>query len=348
MIAKATLNPQAWAIEETESEIRDYVISSVIKRTEKSIIDNGVKKIIRKGLKDVIIPKLRAAAIQSLMQFYARQYRTALTLFGGDFSTLSIILAAAKTNDKTEHIRAYNVLKERGYDFPMTVNQYGVPNKEFWRSYLNEKVKPTVDRLCQQFAIDPNDKEGRNSLRNRAEMEVRYQKHLDDIAALKAAGHKLVICSTHADCSKRCARWQGKVFSLDGTSGTTDDGRRYEPIENATDENQVYWTNPKTGTQYKGGLLGYNCRHYLVPYQSGYEFPQPNREQERKQYEITVKQRYLERQVRKWKVEALTARYSDPKRYEFAKEKSKTWQNAYINFSKANDRAYYRSRIQIA
>ena len=104
-----------------------------------------------------------------------------------------------------------------------SANLYGVPMRKFAEDYIRDNVRPVLDNLSKQQALDPNDVEGRNSLRNLAEMEVRYNDHLQQIEDLKAAGHKLVIASTHADCSDRCRPWQGRVYSLDGTYGVTDD-----------------------------------------------------------------------------------------------------------------------------
>ena len=178
-------------------------------------------------------------------------------------------------------------------------------------------------------------------------MEVRYKAHVDEIEKFKQDGVKLVIASTHADCSKRCAKWQGKVYSLDGSTGKTDDGRKYIPLEVATDNNQVYYTNPKTGTQYKGGLLGYNCRHYLVAYKKGYRFPQPNAKEERREYAITQKQRALERQVRKWRTLAVTLKGVNREEYLQARRKAIEWNKQYIEFSQKHGRAYYPSRTQL-
>lgn len=224
-----------------------------------------------------------------------------------------------------------------------SANLYGVPMRKFAEDYIRDNVRPVLDNLVKQQALDPKDVEGRNSLRNLAEMEVRYNDHLQQIEDLKAAGHKLVIASVHADCSDRCAPWQGKVYSLDGTYGITDDGRKYEPLENATD---IFYTT-KTGKTYKNGLLGFNCRHYLIPYKSGYSFPKPNVKEERKQYAITLKQRAYERNIRHWRTEALTSKGIDDKRYHEARKKAIAWNNAYIQYSHENERAYYPSRTKI-
>ena len=238
--------------------------------------------------------------------------------------------------------RFYTELKRRGFAGDNAFN-VGVPSQTYMRDYVNKKVKPIIDELAKQTALDTDDVTGRNSLRNRAEMEVRYAKHLEDIADLKARGVRLVIASVHADCSKRCSPWQGKVYSLDGSYGRTDDGRSFQPLEIATD---VYYTT-KVGKVYKNGLLGFNCRHYLVPYEKGYRFPKPNAKEERKQREITERQRELERTVRAWEARAIEAKGVDGKGYKEALEKAKVWRSKYIAFSRENGRAYYPSRLQI-
>lgn len=219
----------------------------------------------------------------------------------------------------------------------------GSPMKKYMQSYMRDNVKPALDRLVGQQARDPDDVTGRNTLRNRAEMEVRYQDHLDQIGNFKAGGVKLVIASAHADCSDRCRPWQGRVYSLDGTRGTTDDGRAYVPLEEATD---VFYTT-KAGKTYKNGLLGFNCRHYLVEYKKGYRFPKPNAEAERREYAITIEQRRLEREVRKWRTVAVESKDIDRERYSEAKKRATAANNAYIAFSKQHDRAYYPSRTKL-
>lgn len=95
----------------------------------------------------------------------------------------------------------------------------------------------------------------------------------------KSNGVKLVIASAHADCSGRCSKWQGKVYSLDGSYGTTEDGREYQPLENATD---VYYTT-KAGRTYKNGLLGFNCRHKLHEF-NGQQPQTISKEDRKKEY----------------------------------------------------------------
>lgn len=254
MIAASPLNSQAIALEDAETEIRLAVKYAYMHGIRREYLNERVKDIIRKTLRKLRVKNLQSAAIRSLIDFYIRQYREMRKIFNGDsqaFAEALLLIQPSRT--ERERIAAFDRLQSRG--FLTSVNIYGVPNKEFMKKYINEEVRPVFKRLAEQYPKDPGDISGRNSLRNRAEMEVRYQRHLDSIEELRAAGHKLVIASTHADCSERCAPFQGRVYSLDGTSGTTDDGRPYVPLEVAT--NVPYTT--RAGVTYMNGLLGFNC-----------------------------------------------------------------------------------------
>ena len=349
IIANRPLNYQALALEEAEAEIRETVRREYLKRTPKPRINLFIIPIIEKALKQVKIESLRKSARLSLVGFYNRQYAEISRLTPNTLEILTVVgLLATKSikpySPRVLQLKTQGVFIDGNLNVSMPkANLYGVPIRQFSQDYLQKNVRPVLDNLAKQQALDPNDVEGRNSLRNLAEMEVRYNDHLQQIEDLKAAGHRLVIASTHADCSDRCRQWQGRVYSLDGTYGITDDGRKYVPIELATD---VFYTT-KAGKTYKNGLLGFNCRHYLIPYKSGYRFPKPNIEEERKQYAITLKQRAYERNVRHWRTEALTSKGIDDKRYQEARKKAIAWNNAYIEYSRENERAYYPSRTKI-
>lgn len=333
-------------MEEAETQIRSIVKEEYVRRTPLVVINKKVNEVIKKALAKVKIPSLRLSATKSLINFFRRQYDEIKRispdkLLIATFLYSYLIGERKPTEEQKTALRRQNISISNGR--ASTNLTYGVPLQKFSRDYFRDNVRPIYERLVKQYPLDPNDVSGRNSLRNLAEMEVRYQSHKDSIENLKAKGVKLVIASTHADCSERCAKWQGKVFSLDGTYGTTDDGRPYEPLENATD---IYYTT-KAGKTYKNGLLGFNCRHFLIPYKSGYRFPKPNVNEERRQYGITLRQRELERQVRKWRTEAITLRGLNREAYLSARQKAIEWNKAYIKFSHDNGRAYYPSRTEI-
>lgn len=332
---------QTVVLEEAETKIRQIVKDGFIKRLSPKEIGKSVDKAISEALKTVKVPDLRAAAIRSLRQFAQAQYDVWVLALGRDLTAFAAVLTL---NDPDSQPRAkFEARKEllrRGYN---TADLHGVPLKRFAAEYIKKQVTPVLDRLTAQYPLDPDDARGRNSLRNRAEMEVRYNDHLEQIERLREGGNRLVIASAHADCSERCRPWQGRVYSLDGSRGVTDDGRVYVPLEEATD---IFYTT-KAGKVYKNGLLGFNCRHYLVPYRTGYAFPKPNPAEEQRAYAITMKQRAMEREVRKWRTEAVTAKGADRERYLEARRKAIEWNKRYIEYSRQNRRAYYPSRTEI-
>lgn len=348
IIANRPLNLQAITLEEAEAGIRRIVKEEYFKGTDRKVLDKKIFGIIKEAEKQIKIRELREAAAKSLLRFYNRQYGELKRSFDWQIVVLSALFllrgkamdgSAIRPSEKQKQA-AEQTLVNAGYD---RFNLYGVPLQKFSKDYMEKNVKPALDRLADQFALDPDDTSGRNSLRNRAEMEVRYNGHLEQIAEFRAQGINLVICSTHADCSERCAPWQGRVYSLDGTSGKTDDGRHYVPLEQATD---IFYTT-KAGKTYKNGLLGFNCRHYLVPYKSGYRFPKPDAAEERRQYAITLKQRQMESNVRKWRTVALENKGIDGERYSFARKKAIEWNKKYIAYSEKHRRAYYPSRTKL-
>lgn len=333
-------------MEEAETKIRKIVKEEYLKQTAKPQLDLIIRKVIIEALKRVKIKELREAAIKSLLVFYNKQYGQIRTLFDGNVAALlAVMVMADKNKSLSERKEAYNKTRNIGYNIPLPqkVVISGVPTQAYMQDYLKNKVRPILDNLIRQEAKDPDDISGRNSLRNRAEMEVRYAEHNTQIEDLKNSGNRLVIASTHSDCSERCAPFQGKVYSLDGTSGKTDDGRNFVPLERATE----IWYTTKKGKRYKNGLLGFNCRHFLIPYKSGYRFPEPDKEQEKREYAITLRQRELERNVRKWQIKAIENKALDESEYKKARQNAIIANKEYIEFSKKHNRAYYPSRVQV-
>ena len=301
-----------------------------------------VKQTILKDLKDLKPNSLKDTAFRSLWNFANKQYNELRRVFGVDSSFLLLLLLVNNKNI-SEQKRMLAETKLQEFTELNMPNQFGVPMQKFAKEYINNNVKPVLARLAKENALDPDDFSGRNSLRNRAEMEVRYNNHLEQIEELKTAGNKLVIASSHSDCSERCSKWQGRVYSLDGTSGVTPDGRRFVPLEEATD---IFYTT-KAGKTYKNGLLGFNCRHYLIPYKNGLKEPKYSTAQEDRERAITTKQRQLERVVRENKTLALEFKGIDDSLYKKYRQLAINTNKRYIGFSKDNNRAFYPDRTKI-
>lgn len=120
-------------------------------------------------------------------------------------------------------------------------------------------------------------------------------------ARAEEMGCDLVETTAHPGARPEHVRWQGKVFSRSGKS------RKYPDFVHSTG----YGTGP--------GLCGWNCRHSFFPYFEGLSesaYPRSKlREYEEKTvkyngktlsyYDATQQQRYIERQIRRWKREYL-------------------------------------------
>lgn len=339
--AKEQFNTAAQAVEEAQTEIREIVKRGFLKGYSLERVNAEVVKAIKKYTSRINIPRLQKDAERSLIGF-ANAQRIIWQSLGISPELLLFLGKQAakdfKSNDLPSNEQLQQIRETAKFYRDIA---YGVPLQEYYKTVWEKRVKPIFDKLVKNKPLDPNDFSGRNSLRNLAEMEVRYDEHQKNIADLKSAGHKLVVASSHADCSERCAKWQGRIYSLNGTAGKID-GYNYVPLEQATD---IYYTT-KAGRVYKNGLLGFNCRHYLMPYE-GKLLPTVSAEEREKQYAITKQQRKYEAAIRTYKAKALYEKETNGKEYKAYLNEARKLNKEYIKFSKDNDRAYYPIRTEL-
>lgn len=119
-------------------------------------------------------------------------------------------------------------------------------------------------------------------------------------ARCRDAGVNLIQIDSHSGARPKCAKDQGKIFSLDNTSGETEDlnGRKikYYP-----------WKDSSYGEP--DGILGINCGHHKWPFVPGVNnhryFPTEDFDANDNLYKETQVQRALERDVRKQKRECM-------------------------------------------
>ena len=141
-------------------------------------------------------------------------------------------------------------------------------------------------------------------------------------------GCDLVEVSAHSGARPSHAEWQGRIYSRSGKD------KRYPDFVESTG----YGTGP--------GLGGWNCRHRWYPYVEGtprrmtdaqlealdkpaYRY----RGQDMTAYQAEQKQRYFERQIRKWKREYLAAQELGEDTAEAA-AKLRTWRRVLSGFLK--------------
>lgn len=347
------LNEQASVLVDAQTDIKIAIKQGVLSGAPSFVVKQSIERIVARAIARIRSPTLQKDARISLMRFADGAYRRFNEGLRGitpaALPALVVLMRAvtARENQQKYFVpkslqerKAVQVLSERGLTFETGAK--GIPLQEFQKKYI-DRVSEALYGLAEENALDPNDFTGRNSLRSLAEMQVRYERHQDEIAGIKSKGAKLVVCSVHGDCSDRCARWQGGVYSLDGTSGTTEDGRKYQPLENATD---IFYTT-KAGRTYKNGLLGFNCRHKLFEYRTGMGIPSISKEEQKREYAVTKRQRELERGVVSAREIALCFKDVGGNVYRKWNKIARKRYEAYKQFSKDNGRAYYPDRVKI-
>lgn len=151
----------------------------------------------------------------------------------------------------------------------------------------------------------------------------------------------LIEVTAHSGARPEHAKWQGKVYSRSGKSKKYPDFRK------------------STGYGTGSGLGGWNCRHNFFPFSEG--SPRKYTEEQLKKldekdieyngqkmtrYEASQKQRYIERQIRRWKRENAAMQAAGLDTYESA-AKIKKWQDIQKDFIKQTKlkRQYERERV---
>lgn len=226
-----------------------------------------------------------------------------------------------------------------------------VPLNTLYREYT-EQVNLVLDEL---IAVNAKEDYYTNvNLRNIAEMTIRYDDQLDMIEGLREKGEKLVYIEAHANCSKRCEKYQvggsmhpSGLYSLDGTTGKTAEGIFYKPLEFATN-NPIDLYTTRAGKQYQNGCItGFNCRHKLVPYvphRPPTIIPEKAIKERRA---IETAQREMEREIRYQKRLAIQTKGVYPAKSAKARAKAMKLNDEYIAFCKRHKVAYYPDRTKV-
>lgn len=336
---KQGLNWQALLIEETQTELKILIRDMVLQKKTFSEINKVVVKTIETAVNDLESDNLKEISTRSLLGFSTRIY----WYYKNTFKDISIIQLVA-LNKVAQGIADYKEIQTTrkfvNEIVPLRAYETRVPLDVYAKDY----IKMVEERLNYLAGIDAKDDYSeRVSLRNIAEMQVRQERHQQEIQDIVDAGNDLVWIVPHANCSERCEPWQGKLYSISGRYGEID-GINFQPLSNATD---IYETT-KSGKVYKNGCIsGFNCLHILKPYARGNKPTEIPANVIGKQREVSKTQRYLERGVRAWKERALLFKGIDNKRYIYSKNKAKEWNERYISYSRDNQVAYYPSRTDI-
>lgn len=175
----------------------------------------------------------------------------------------------------------------------------GTPNVIAYKRKIEKRLKGF--NRWQLTTHEPNKKP--ISLWQMTELDLRHESQMKMVIQARASGNDLFWLSSHADCSVRCEKWQGKLVSMslpaiDKTFRTSEmiDGNivySFNAIENVID---------KYG--YKNNIInGFNCRHRLIAYKGEKNAPIDYSSKDIKRERlINAHLREYERRIRKMKM----------------------------------------------
>ncbi len=373
-MAKEKINTIVSSLEGIKVALKKLIQEAMINGTSREDLEKGAKAFIENYLKEH----------EDLKKSYNEVYQMFKRLLYGNFLTMYKI--ATKTlnkellNDKiskevqVDLKKAYesDKVKKESYVFfsgdnieVSKIDATETPNLKYIRTNAEygytqmqidnyvEKVERVMDKISQVTFLAVNSSGARVSLRNKAEMEVRYQDMLEDLKGLK--DEKFVIVSQHKDSSLRCACWQGLIYlkDTDGTDVSLLNWHEWNTIHNHiepkpigyTKDNQPYYS---LRDAMEHGLFSYNCRHRFIKYEPGVKVPKQlpyNPDEESKHSKVDQKMRQMEQNIRRAKERQTLA--LTPKERKKWQTRSRKLQADYSDFCKANNRVRNEWRTSI-
>lgn len=338
----AKIDWQTLLIQDTETDIKVIIRNAILRGASWAAVNTQIVRRVQKTYNEIEIPELKERAQKSLLAYATVEYRQ-MQVQTADIN-LKILPDVVKFRETGKATITLTTALEN-LDIPTVpipkaeYRPLAVPLNEWTGDYM-KKVNKAFNDLINSTAKD--EYSARVSLRNISEMTVRYEAKQREIQSLIDSGEDLVWISTHANCSKRCEPFQGKLYSLSGRSGRID-GIEYRPLSVATD---VYYTT-KSGKTYKNGCIsGYNCRHTLIPYRKGNKPVEVSAEVVARERKINTEQRRMETAIRHQRETALLA--ADPKLRTAARKKAAEMNKQYKQYCIDNKVPYYPQRLQIS
>lgn len=355
-IAPSATSEEAKLVDSAQIEILKYAKHAAEKLLDIQAYLKGVELII-KALTDRLVSESLIARCRAVLPPYAvRVYHRERELIKS-YAMLYAYAYAAKTQKKrggeqlyertaesiSPAVRGTPLFKTLIANIPDSAYNWAVPLEQWERSYT-KTIKTIMEELIYS---DPKEDYSSNvNLRNIAEMTVRYERQLDRLEELKTDGVKLVWIEPHANCSERCEKYQGRLYSLDNSSGKID-GIPYRPLSYATDNPQDLYVTKAGKTYQNGCITGFNCRHNLIPYHKGNKPAMIPADVIERRRNIEQRQRAMEREIRAQKRKAVLMRNISAEAYEEAREKASKMTEAYEEYSRSNNAAFSRDRTSI-
>lgn len=220
----------------------------------------------------------------------------------------------------------------------------GEPNCTAYATKLNARIEAMGGKDAIAVSMGKNPL----SVYAKAELDLRHEEQMGKLDALVKRGYRLCWLSSHADCSPRCAPWQGKLVDIVHRSDLPSKRMPYKKngvtvysLKSIMDEVDKYG--------YHNTIInGFNCRHHLIPYKEGSKPPKqvPERER-RREYAVSQRLRAMEREIRSLKRKALLYNEVDKKRAEALATRAKELTEEYKAYAKANGFKWHRYRLEV-
>lgn len=294
---------------EVEDEIRR------LQRAEREV-ERIVADAYEKGSQAAIVDLRKVAQADTL--------RTAFTA-----TNQRAIEALARTTIGNLRITHLRILRRAEDVYRQVIAETAAPQVLTGALTRREAAQLALNRFADMGITGFVDRAGRTwTIESYAEMATRtaagqaaIQGHID---RLIENDRDLVIVSDAPEECPLCAPWEGRVLSLTGrTPG-------YPTVDEAR----------------AAGLFHPNCRHSLSAYVHGLtETPRRRELRDTEGYRLRQQQRYMERQIRKWKLRESVALDEDAKRE--ARGKVRAWQARMREFVAEHDRKRLYAREQI-
>lgn len=319
-------------LQEAQTKIKEMIAQDVTNGVPKAETEKKIQALIDEFVNETTLDKM---AIRSSLLVLAkngywitsRNFRILKERFANEMKQVEPSYILGQGLNPTQEAEKFRPYRD--------TNPKGLAVIESYR----KRVKSVMNDLASEPARVVMNKNGKlinYSIRNFAEMTVRYQANMEDLERLKDSENDLVWTSQHADCSTRCQPYQNKLYSISGKKGKIDN-IEYTPLAEAM--------AGKDGTG-NGIITGYNCRHRLIPYQKG---TKPQKEFDsafiKRQRVIDQRQRQYENDIRNTKMkERLLRSTGDTEEAQRLNTRWKSNLEKYKAYSFRNGRAYYEWR----
>lgn len=366
---RKSVQEQALLIEDAEVQILRICKDTALYRYTRQRFVDAVRGVIKRLQKELDNEDLKARIAPALESYAAKTLEREVRLIREKalFYAAVILALDGPERRKAKRLNDTVIKQEYSAEFksaPAFVSYSEEAKRTLFNSYdtrlplgiyhkrYMDSVRTTLNEL---IAADAKEDYSTNvSIRNIAEMTVRYDYQLERIAELKEAGEDLVYIRAHANCSKRCEKYQvggsyhpSGLYSLSGRRGVTAEGVKYIPLTEATDNEKDRYTTRAGKTYQNGCITGFNCRHELVPYRPNLKMREIPAEAVERRRAIEQRQRAYEREIRGYKRLYVQLKGIDPKEAKKAYRAAKKSNQRYISFSEKNDVAYYPERTRI-